>query len=259
MRVLLGLLLSAWAAPAWAVDGVIEINEARVLAGGITVADGPGYPATIGSPGSYRLTGELSVSGANETVVAITTSDVTLDLNGFTIRCLFLFTPCAGNGSGNGIRASAGTSNVTIRNGTVRDMGASGLFLEERARVENVTAIANGDFGIKVGFDGIVAGSIVAENLGAGIFAAPGSRVEANVVVGNRSGVGAGGAGVLIVGNTIRLNSTLAIGGLPASPGAYAGNNITANNMTSDTVDGNQGIIGVQIGTNLCGTNTSCP
>ena len=60
----LGLGL-ALASRAVAVDGVIEINTAKALAGGVTTGDTPGFPVTISESGSYRLTGNLTVSGGD--------------------------------------------------------------------------------------------------------------------------------------------------------------------------------------------------
>ena len=58
-----GLLAGVFAltciAPAGAVDGVIEINQAKALAGGVTPSDTPGFPVSIDTAGSYRLTGNL--------------------------------------------------------------------------------------------------------------------------------------------------------------------------------------------------------
>jgi hypothetical protein len=84
---LAGLLAALMtASPAGAVDGVIEINNARAFAGGVTPGDTPGYPVTISQPGSYRLTGELrSPTGIGIPGIDITSTDVTLDLNGFKI------------------------------------------------------------------------------------------------------------------------------------------------------------------------------
>ena len=45
--------LLGWASGARAVDGVIEINDASILAAG-------GYPGQIALPGSYVLTGNLT-------------------------------------------------------------------------------------------------------------------------------------------------------------------------------------------------------
>ena len=59
MGILLGLGL---ATPALAVDGVIEINQARAMAGGITAGDNPGFPVNLTESGSYRLTSDLTVA-----------------------------------------------------------------------------------------------------------------------------------------------------------------------------------------------------
>jgi hypothetical protein len=90
--------LTVWlAAPVWAVDGVIEINQAKVKAGG------GHFPFVITQPGSYRLTSNLDVTDAtarasgvsaeNTTAISVPTGvdNVTIDLNGFAI-----LGPCAG-------------------------------------------------------------------------------------------------------------------------------------------------------------------
>ncbi|MCK7510597.1 MAG: hypothetical protein MZV70_45425 [Desulfobacterales bacterium] len=78
----LGLLGAG--AGARAADGVIEINQARALAGGITLGDTPGFPVAITQPGGYRLTGNLEI-GAGVTAIEIAARDVTIDLHGFAI------------------------------------------------------------------------------------------------------------------------------------------------------------------------------
>ena len=55
-----GLLL-ALPTTVLAVDGVIEINDARARAGQVTPGDNAGYPVVINEPGSYRLTGNLEL------------------------------------------------------------------------------------------------------------------------------------------------------------------------------------------------------
>jgi len=57
-----------------AVDGVIPINQVRALAGNTTPGDAPGFPVTISQPGSYRLTGNLTVPDANTTAICLTSS-----------------------------------------------------------------------------------------------------------------------------------------------------------------------------------------
>ena len=53
-------LLLAGAAPA--ADGVIEINQARALAGGVTIADAPGFPVTLVGNASYVITSDLVIT-----------------------------------------------------------------------------------------------------------------------------------------------------------------------------------------------------
>ena len=66
-------LLLALAAPALAVDGVLEINQTCAVQTGCFVGDTAGYPVTIYSKtgGSYRLTGDLlGVAGSHGIVEA---------------------------------------------------------------------------------------------------------------------------------------------------------------------------------------------
>jgi len=74
------VLLSITLLPAaLAVDGVVLINQSTIMAAG-------GFPYKITQPGSYRLTGNL-LADANKTAIEITSSNVSFDLNGFTIAC----------------------------------------------------------------------------------------------------------------------------------------------------------------------------
>src|ERR1700760_2943950 len=77
--------LAAISSSVYAVDGVVLIDQSHALAGNITPGDSPGFPVTISQPGSYRLTGNLTVPDANTTAIQITADGVTIDLNGFSI------------------------------------------------------------------------------------------------------------------------------------------------------------------------------
>jgi hypothetical protein len=146
-------LAMGFAGTAWAVDGVIEINQASVKAAG-------GFPFTISQSGSYRLTGNLDLTDATAlpggqtpqqtTAIAVTASDVTIDLNGFTIKGA---TSCSGGtcsptGIGSGIDGSS-KGNVAVLNGTVRGMGSFGVILGRQSRVERVRSVSNGGIGIR--------------------------------------------------------------------------------------------------------------
>jgi hypothetical protein len=102
------ILLAAAASsiPAFAVDGVVLINQSTVMAAG-------GFPYTISQPGSYRLSGNLALTTVSAAIV-ITASNVTLDLNGFSISD----TAPLGGGTTGLLMTSGAITGVTIRNGT---------------------------------------------------------------------------------------------------------------------------------------------
>ena len=93
---------------------------------------------SIGS-GSYYLTANLSLVFAQNGMsgLRITGNDVTIDLNGFELAGLA--------GTDAGIFIGGGVSNVTIRNGTIRNWGGNGIngAGNARVRVENVRVINN--------------------------------------------------------------------------------------------------------------------
>src|SRR5262245_43423647 len=68
-----------------AANGVVLIDQDRALAGNVTLGDAPGFPVTISQSGSYRLSGNLTVTNVDTTVIQVTADAVTLDLNGFSI------------------------------------------------------------------------------------------------------------------------------------------------------------------------------
>jgi hypothetical protein len=124
-RCLLVMAIIAAAAPgAGAADGVVPIDQSKVLAAG-------GFPYKISAGGSYRLTGNLTVSGAVDGIDVVTPDPVTIDLNGFTIAG-------AKGVAVQGIDEEVGQ--LTLRNGTITG------------------------FSLDVHF-GITAGALLAENL----------------------------------------------------------------------------------------------
>jgi hypothetical protein len=171
-------LLLAIASSARATDGVVEINQAKAQAGGVTGGDAPGFPVVINAPGSYRLTSALQVGalGAADTdVIQITADDVALDLNGFTISCrrnTIPSSPCAGGaGIGRGIVATG--INVRIENGTIRDMASDGVLMGANGVyvLDAVLFRDNGGNGFRAGItsDGRIQRSGFVSNLGAGL------------------------------------------------------------------------------------------
>ena len=221
---LFALLLSLTASPAVWADGVIEINQARALAGSVNgdpVLDTPGFPVTITEPGSYRLTGNLVVADAAQIVVFIRTSDVELDLAGFTISgpttCEGTpVTSCApmGGGSGVAVEFTGAISNVTVRNGTVRGMGNHGLDLPVRdARVEGVSVHENGVVGMLVGQPSEEGATVV------------GCKAGRNGV----DGLQVRGFGGLVRGNTSQGNGD---DGIVVGRAGAGGNNLVTENVS---------------------------
>lgn len=131
-----------FASASFAVDGVKLIGQPRPTA----------FPFTISSPGSYRLKSNITVPDENTTAIVVAADDVTIDLNGYSIRggtvCTGVpVTSCTPTGSGKGIDAST-HSNVTVMNGTIRGVGNVGILLLQGS-IENVKLLSNGSHGIE--------------------------------------------------------------------------------------------------------------
>ncbi len=190
-------LLFAAAAPALASNGVIEINQAKALAGGVTTGDGPGFPVTLFVSGSYILTSDLDLAtpGAapNTHAIVVNAGNVTIDLNGFSIFGNTQCGPphpiiCTNTGTGNGIEVPSG-STVRVHDGTIRNMGNHGVHQEsgtgsyesllvtscggdgfhvQNSTVSRVRSWFNGDRGIWA-FESTVADSVAYYNKNQGI------------------------------------------------------------------------------------------
>lgn len=227
----------ALAPAAHAVDGVIEISQERILAGGVTPGDAPGYPLTIAASGSYRFTGNLSatqVAGAAPSIEIVAPArDVAIDLNGFTLdgggSCAAGATgaTCTFLGLANGIVSST-SAQVAIRNGAIRGLRSavvissaaavtledllltehtnSGVFVEDGipATIRRVVASVTAGRGIDA-VSAAVIDCIADHNQLTGIrgLEVSGSRASANASAGIT--VSAGG---LVTNSTARGNST---------------------------------------------------
>jgi len=222
----------AFAASAGAVDGTIEINQAKVMAGS-------GFPYVISTANtSYRLTGSLSVPAGLDGI-DVNASNVTIDLNGFSITA-----PGNPGITITGMNASF-QSDVTVENGAVTGF-AVGVKVGSVGIVRNIHADANGA-GISVGNNSVVAGCTANNStiLGAwGIICSGGCAISGNTTNANNFyGIKCNGVGCLISGNTANSNGNEGIfandettgyggnvlvsnGSLPASGGTSMKNNI---------------------------------
>ncbi len=142
---LAALILAGLPHAANAVDGVIEINQAKALVGGVTATDTAGYPVTIDFSGSYRLTGNLVVPDENTDAVWIASSaeDVSLDLNGFSILGPQL------SGSGRGIVGTGG-GRLQVSNGGITGVGSTAIYVSSgtHALVDSVVLRNTGGHGM---------------------------------------------------------------------------------------------------------------
>lgn len=154
----------------------------------------------IDEPGHYFLIGDESVE-EGMSGIRITASDVTLDLNGFTLS-----TPSQVVFA-NGIAFSLAQSNITIRNGTLRNFGDGGITVPNNSLVENVQLIDCDLTGIDAGDNSVVRNCRVSGNAGPiqihGIRVGADSTVEScTILLSDGSGITAG-ARCMIVGNRV--------------------------------------------------------
>lgn len=266
---------------ALASDGVLEINQA-CAAVGCFPGDAAGFPVTIGrgEPSSYLLTSNLLNLDPDVSSIVIQDSHVTLDLNGFAISGPTVCTgvgaglSCLPTGSGFGIQASYEMTGIVVKNGVVRGSPLSGIeMFGNTNRVEGVHVVSNGGSGIQLGQFGVVERCRAVRN-GSGILVTVQGLARGNVVVGNKStGLSIGLSGGVARANVVRENHVAFFGDL-LNNGVIADNAVT-DNGNAVTLGGSDGYArnvfrgnggtgpqltgGVEIGTNLCGTDTSCP
>ncbi len=225
--------------PANAVDGVIEINQDKVDAGGVSFFDGPGFPVTITEQGSYRLTGNLTSSDTGVNAIEIGSGEVTFDLNGFSISG-------PGHlGSAHGINSTQG--NIRILNGSVKNFPGDGINITGGAVIEDVRAINNAGIGIDVGSPAsLVKKCGAALNLGSGIRAGAQSSILDSVATGNQGEGIECGTRCTVARNTVSNNMK---NGIRADSGSTVESNTSSNN----TEDG----IRVQDGCTIANNSSS--
>jgi parallel beta-helix repeat protein len=177
--VLLAGSLVLLSASSSAADGVVLIDQATVMTSG-------GFPYKITEPGSYRLSGNLEVKAADTTAINIDASNVTIDLNGFSIT---------GPGSSVGLYGIAdlgADTAVAVRNGTIAGFsyglqlaGAGGLKdAVTGAIIENITVYNNG-VGISSGHSSLLRDNVATGNTSDGIRTRSYSTIAGNTVTNN--------------------------------------------------------------------------
>lgn len=227
----------------------------------------------ITQPGSYYLTGDV-IGESGKHGIEITAQDVTLDLNGFTVRGV--------PGSLSGIVHTAQSRAVRVRNGFVEGWGSRGVMIAQGLvngtnAVEDLTVRDCGSFGIElmgtavrciaanngnIGFylsgEGVVRdclatgngsqgyhlfgrfvveGCVATLNEGEGFFAANGAcHIRGCTAAHNaESGIYVAGSGSIIEGNLCRGNGTA----IPDGAGIYVLNSISDVRVDSNHVTQN--------------------
>lgn len=145
------LLMTIASSAAWA-DGRIELNQASIEAAG-------GFPYSIGTPGSYVLTSDLTVGSDIDALVFVDSGAATLDLNGFQIAgpSTCALGNCA-NGVASGVSGDSG-SQVTIQNGTIRNFSGDCVDLQRGGAVNGLLVRECGGHGIAIASFGSVRNS----------------------------------------------------------------------------------------------------
>lgn len=187
----LGLMTCLVSAACLAAEGKLEINQTCAENGGCFAGDDAGFPVEITESGSYTLTSDLDVTGASvpsdATAIDVAAGDVTIDLNGYTIRGPVTCTgtpvdTCNSSGSGRGID---GGTRTLVKNGTVHRMGDHGIFLGREGVAINVELVENGSYGISTKEDARITGVLAKRNSINGISADERSLIRNVQAIGN--------------------------------------------------------------------------
>jgi hypothetical protein len=196
-----------------------------------------GALSVISRPGSYVISRDVvnnSRTGAN--TILITTSDVVLDLQGFSIIS-------TGSNTGAGVDAT-GQTNIVIRDGIITGFGGPAVITGANSNISGITATGNS----------------TTASTGAAIQAGMGSVISQNVVNGS-TGSGNGGIscgiGCLVQNNVIQGNAGPGIT-LSDLTGGYRSNVMQGNsNNTVGTSGQVSGGTSMPPMSNLC-NGTTC-
>ncbi len=242
------LLFLALAGPFFAVDGVLEINQTCAVQTGCFAGDTAGFPVTISSSGSYKLTSNLIVPDENTDGIKVSSSSITIDLNGFEMvrsGCETATTDCSpGSGIGSGVAPSVTVRGISVRNGSITGMGAFGVTLGDQADVSGLRVRWNRLDGINAGAGSKISDNTAFQNGVEGIFASTGSRVSGNTAYEN------GGDGIFV------NSGSIVTGNVSAN---NVGNGFTTSNqstVSNNTAKSNGGL-GISAGTGVTISNNT--
>jgi hypothetical protein len=174
---------------------------------------------TITASGSYKLANNLLVfEGGDCLVIQSGVTNVTIDLDGFTIECV-----CFG---GDGIKVSDVVEGLTVRNGTIKGFTNGLNLFGNTMLIENMQLIRNTNHGLTAVESVRIKDSIFAGN-GVGAEVGEGSVLNGNAFNFNTSSGLIAGEGSTIVNNSARRNGAAGLN--VACPSNLLGNAATSN------------------------------
>jgi len=201
------------------------------LASGVHAGEGQidiaSAPYTISSPGSYIVVADLTVSSLDVTAITIAANDVTLDLNGHTIKGPGRYV----GGTSYGILVDDSPRyNISVSNGIIREWPSGGL---------KADSVSNGVFSkllcLSIGGPGLSLGNycLVTENnvsycSGDGIIIMACSILKNNISTSNSAGITVTAGLSTIQYNTCSWNMNAGIG-VSAAKNVVLNNNCIGN------------------------------
>ncbi|MCC6425408.1 MAG: right-handed parallel beta-helix repeat-containing protein [Phycisphaerales bacterium] len=191
----------------------------------INATNTPGYGNSvyrIAARGSYYLTGNLAGAASKHTI-EVESDNVTIDLNGFALT--------GAAGSFDGINVPNPRRGVAIRNGTIRDHGARGVFMSNTSAgtIQDLVISGNTLDGIWLGANSTLERVRCVDNIRDGfvLSAANGSTLTECTASGNDNGFENPGGEIIFTRCIARSNS---INGFEVSTGGRALDCVSAAN-----------------------------
>jgi hypothetical protein len=148
-------------------------------------------PWTVSAAGSYYVTTNLVGDPVAPDGIIVQTSDVTIDLKGFTLQ--------GGVGGGNGINVSSGVKNLKVYNGVIRDWTSDGISAQnsDNGHLKELRVSNNGGGGIRVGMGWTVGACQCISNAMLGL------STTAYCTVKDCTAGGNGGPGIFVGGYSV--------------------------------------------------------
>lgn len=186
------------------------------------------FPYVISQPGSYVLTSNLIAAGATP-VLSVIVSDVTVDLNGFSIvngtfgielapgiRDIAISNGVVSANSDTGIEGPS-VSQVRLTDLRINSNGGRGAYVGDGAVISRCTAQTNARTGLRLGNYGVVTDCFARDNgVGPGIFAQSFASIVGCTTTGN-------GQGGIAANQSSTIDRCTATSNGSAAPGTWDG------------------------------------